>query len=306
MINLKKVLLFSLLIILIPTLIVNIFIKTEEIKFEYKENMYVRVKRTTGNIDKVPLEDYVVGVLAGEMPTTFHMEALKAQAVAARTYVMKKMGYNINNDYDVVDTVANQVYLDNDYLKSVWKDEYIVKINKLKKAVLETYAEYITYNDEIIEAFYFSTSTGKTENSEDVFSTAVPYLKSVESTWDEISPVYVENKYYTVKDFFSKLNLEFSTELKIDYTNKTPTGRVKTLVINSKTKNASEVVSSLGLRSSYFSITKMDNIIKIETKGYGHGVGMSQYGAEAMSRLGYTYQDIIKYYYQGVKIKKIV
>lgn len=299
-------LLFSLIVILIPTLIVNTFIKVEEIKFEYNENMYVRVKRTSGIIDKVPLEDYVVGVLAGEMPTSFHLEALKAQAVAARTYVMKKMGYNKDKEYDVVDTVSNQVYLDLDYLKNAWKEEYTTKINKLKQAVLETYSEYMTYEDKIIEAFYFSTSTGKTENSEDVFENAVPYLKSVDSTWDEISPVYVENKYYTVKDFYEKLNLEFSTELKIDYINKTPTGRVKTVVINSKTKNASEVVNKLGLRSTYFSINKIGDIIKVETKGYGHGVGMSQYGAEAMSRLGYTYKEILKYYYQGIDIKKIV
>lgn len=302
----KKVLLFSLLIILIPVIIVNVFIKTEEIKFEYKENMYVRVKRTSGVIQEVPLEDYVVGVLAGEMPTTFHLEALKAQAVAARTYVMKKMSYNINNEYDVVDTVSNQVYLDREYLKEAWKESYVDKINILKEAVLETYGQYIVYDDNIIEAFYFSTSTGKTENSEEIFSASLPYLRSVDSTWDDISPVYVENKYYTVKDFFEKLNLEFSTELKVNYSSKTSTGRVKTVVINSKTKKASEVVSKLGLRSAYFSITKVDNLIRIETKGYGHGVGMSQYGAEAMSRLGYTYEEIIKYYYKGVKIKKIV
>lgn len=306
MINLKKVLLFSLIIILIPVIVVNLFIKEKEITFEYKENMNVRVKRSSGAIERVPLEDYVVGVLAGEMPTTFHMEALKAQAVAARTYVMKKMIYNINEEYDVVDTVSNQVYLDKNYLKEVWKSDYINKINILKEAVLSTYGEYIVYNDEIIDAFYFSTSTGKTENSEDVFSKALPYLRSVESTWDEISPVYVENKYYTVKEFFQKLNMNFSTELKIKYTGTTSTGRVKTLVINSITKNASEVVKSLGLRSSYFNISKVDNLIKIETKGYGHGVGMSQYGAEAMSREGYKYEEIIKYYYQGVNIKKIV
>lgn len=302
----KKILLFSLLIILIPAVIVNIFIKSDEIKFEYKENMFVRVKRENGVIEKVALEDYVVGVLAGEMPVSFHEEALKAQAVAARTYVMKKMAHNIGNDYDVVDTVSNQVYLDTAYLKNAWKEEYVKKINILKKAVLETYGQYITYDNEIIEAFYFSTSTGKTENSEDVFKEALPYLKSVDSSWDEISPVYVENKYYTVKDFFNKLNIPFSTVLHIDYVNKTKTGRIKTIVINNKTFPASEVVSKLGLRSSYFSINKIDNVIKIETKGYGHGVGMSQYGAEAMARLGYKYEEIIKYYYKDVNIKKIV
>lgn len=294
------------LIILIPTLIVNIFIKTDEIKFEYTKNTYVRVKRSDGNIEKVPLEEYVVGVLAGEMPTTFHFEALKAQAVAARTYVMKKMSYNMNQDYDVVDTVSDQVYLDKDYLQTAWKEKYIEKINLLKDVVLQTSGQYITYDNEIIEALYFSTSTGKTENSEEVFTKKLPYLRSVESTWDEISPVYVENKYYTLKDFYEKLNLEFSTELNVNYIKTTSTGRVKEVVINSIKKTASEVVSSLGLRSAFFKIEKIDNVIKVETKGYGHGVGMSQYGAEAMARLGYSYEKILKYYYKDVEIKKIV
>ena len=305
MINLKKVLLFSLLIIFIPYFVVNVFVKEEEIRFEYKENMYVRIKRSAGNIEKVPLEEYVVGVLAGEMPISFQKEAMKAQALAARTYVIKKMMNSLNRDYDVVDTVMDQVYLDVNYLKSVWKDSYTKKINILKEAVLETYGEYITYGDEVIEAFYFSTSTGMTENSEDVFISSKPYLKSVESSWDEISPVYVENKYFSLNEFYKRLNLNFSTVLDIDYLSKTPTGRVKSIVINNKTFSASEVVSAFKLRSTHFNIQKIDNIIRIETRGYGHGVGMSQYGAEAMARLGYSYDEIIKYYYTGVKIKKM-
>lgn len=268
--------------------------------------MNVRVKRSNGNIDKVPLEDYVVGVLAGEMPTSFHIEALKAQAVAARTYVMKKMEYNINNDYDVVDTVMNQVYLDNNYLKDTWKDEYVNKINILKKAVLETYSEYITYNDEIIEALYFFTSTGKTENCKEIFESDLPYLKSVDSTWDNISPVYQESKYFTLNEFYQKLKMEYNSKVEVTYLNKTSTGRIKNLKINNIIKNASEITTNLGLRSTYFNISQINNIIKIDTKGYGHGVGMSQYGAEAMGKIGYSYDQIIKYYYQGVEIKKIV
>lgn len=304
-INLKKVLLFSLLIILIPFLVVNIFIKDEEIKFEYKENMYVRVKRSNGNIEKIPIEDYVVGVVAGEMPISFKKEAMKAQAVAARTYVVKKMISNFNKEYDVVDTVLDQVYLDPIYLKNVWKEEYANKINIIKEVVLETYGEYIIYNNEVIEAFYFSTSTGMTENSEDIFVSKQPYLRSVDSSWDEISPVYVENKYFSLKEFYEKLNINFSTVLNINYTDKTTTGRIKTIVINNNFMSANDVVSKLGLRSTHFTIQKIDNMIKIQTKGYGHGVGMSQYGAEAMARLGYKYDEIIKYYYTGVQIKKM-
>ena len=293
------------LIILIPVIIVNTFIKTDEIKFEYKENMSVRVKRSNNEIQKIPLEEYIVGVLAGEMPITFKEEALKAQAVAARTYVLKKMSYNIKNDYDVVDTVMDQVYLDNDRLKDSWKDNYISNINYLRKVVLETNSEYMTYNDDIIEAFYFSTSSGKTENSEDVFINSVPYLRSVDSSWDNISPVYEETKYFTTYDFFSKLNIKYSNNLNIEYIDKTDTGRIKTIKINNVIKTGKEVTNSLNLRSTHFTIEKINDIIKIQTKGYGHGVGMSQYGAEAMARLGYTYQDILKHYYQGIEIKNM-
>lgn len=293
------------LIILIPIIIVNIFIRNTEIKFKYTENMQVRVKRSTGEIEKIPIEDYIVGVLAGEMPTSFRIEALKAQAVAARTYVMKKMSYNMKNDYDVVDTVMDQVYLDNNYLKETWKENYIKNINLLKKAVIETYSEYMTYNDEIIEAFYFSTSTGKTENSGDVFQKQTPYLISVDSSWDDISPVYEETKYFTLQDFYQKLNIKYSTTLNIENISTTSTGRIKTLKINNVLKNASDITQTLNLRSSFFTIEQMNNIVKITTKGYGHGVGMSQYGAEAMARLGYTYEKILKYYYQGIEIKKM-
>lgn len=292
-------------IILIPVIVVNIFIKTDEIKFEYNENMQVRVKRTTGEIEKIPIEEYIVGVLAGEMPTSFNMEALKAQAVAARTYVMKKMSYNMKNAYDVVDTVMDQVYLDTNYLKETWKENYVRNINLFKTAVIETHSEYMTYNDEIIEAFYFSTSTGKTENSGDVFQKQMPYLVSVDSSWDEISPVYEETKYFTLQDFYQKLNIKYSTTLEVENISTTSTGRIKKLKINNVSKTASDVTQSLNLRSSFFRIEQINSLVKVTTKGYGHGVGMSQYGAEAMARKGYTYLDILKYYYQGIEIKKM-
>ena len=163
----KKIILIILAIIFIPYIIVSLFIRTDDIKFYYKEGMNVRVKREqTNTIEVVPFEDYVVGVLAGEMPVNFELEALKAQAVAARTYVMKKMSDNRNQDYDIVDTVQNQVYISDEELKDKWQDKYQERINKVKTAVLETKGEYLSYNGKVIEAFFFSTSVGKTENSE--------------------------------------------------------------------------------------------------------------------------------------------
>lgn len=300
----KKILLLTCIIIFIPYIIVNLFIKDEEIKFKYTSNMMVRVKQDD-EIIKVPFEDYIVGVLAGEMPVSFELEALKAQAVAARSYVMKKMQANIDKEYDVVDTVMNQVYLDDEHLQEVWKDDYTNNINKIKQAVLETFNEYLEYDGKVVDAMFFSTSVGATENSEEVFTSKVPYLRSVESTWDSISPVYEVNYTFSLEDFYNKLNLSYSETLNIELLDTTSTGRVKKLKINGVTLEGNTVVSNLKLKSNHFTIKLDNNKIYITTKGYGHGVGMSQYGAQAMALEGYKYDEILKYYYQGVEIKKI-
>lgn len=303
----KKIILIILAIIFIPYIIVSLFIRTDDIKFYYKEGMNVRVKREqTNTIEVVPFEDYVVGVLAGEMPVNFELEALKAQAVAARTYVMKKMSDNRNKDYDIVDTVQNQVYISDEELKDKWKDKYQERINKVKRAVLETKGEYLSYNGKVIEAFFFSTSVGKTENSEEVFKESLPYLRSVDSTWDEeVSPVFNDSKEYSLQEFFERLNLKYSDQINVEVLNTTSTGRIKNIKINGKKFTGSEVYKNLNLRSTFFEINQVGSNVIINTKGYGHGVGMSQYGALAMAKKGYKYDEILKYYYQNVQIEKI-
>ena len=238
------------------------------------------------------------------MPISFELEALKAQAVAARSYVMIQMERNMYNDYDVIDTVLNQVYLDENYLMSAWKESYVDNINKIKTAVLSTKGEYVSYNNKVAETLFFSTSPGKTENSEDVFSNKVAYLRSVDSSWDTISPVYETRKVITLINFYNTLNLKYNDSLNIEIIDTTPTGRVKKVKINDKIFSGSDICSLFNLRSTYFTIEKSDNNVVIINKGYGHGVGMSQYGAEAMALNGYTYQDILKHYYQGTEIKK--
>lgn len=301
----KRILLFSCLIIMIPFIIVTIFIRDDEITFNFSSNSIIRVYREdTGKIDEVPIEEYVVGVLAGEMPIEFELEALKAQAVAARSYVMKQVERNVKNDYDVVDTVMNQVYLDKGYLTTVWKESYTDNINKIKMAVLSTKGEYISYDGKVAEALFFSTSPGVTENSEEVFSNKVPYLRSVASSFDEISPVYVTNKTFTITEFYNLLGLEYSETLNIEILKTTSTGRIKSIKINNKEFTGSEVCKKLSLRSTYFEIIREDSKIIVKNKGYGHGVGMSQYGANGMAKEGYNYQDILKHYYTGIEIKK--
>ena len=304
----KKIIILLLMLIGIPYLITICFIKKDdEIKFYFSSNTTVRIKRNaTGKIDNVLLEDYIVGVLAGEMPVSFEIEALKAQAVAARTYVMKRLVNNKNSDYDIIDTTLNQVYLDNDELKKKWGNNYVNYINKLKTAVLETSGEYITYKDNIIDALFFSTSVGATENSDEVFVSALPYLRSVDSSWDaEVSPVFSENNTFSLKEFYNKLNLTYSNNLSIDVLQTTSTGRIKKIKINGTTFNGTTVAGKLGIRSDYFNISRDNDTVLVTTKGYGHGVGMSQYGAEAMAKKGYTYDKILKHYYKDVDIKKI-
>ena len=179
------------------------------------------------------------------------------------------------------------------------------KINKIKKAVNDTRGEYLSYNNEVAETLFFSTSVGKTENSEDVFTSKVPYLRSVSSSWDESSPVFTDTCTFSLKDFYDKLELVFDINLNIKVLETTSTGRVKKIKINYREYDGRDVAKRLSLRSNYFDIVKNDDSVTITTKGYGHGVGMSQYGALGMAKEGYTYDEILKHYYIGTEIKKI-
>lgn len=301
----KKIFIILLLIILVPYIVVSNFIKNDEINFNYINNYNIRVKRVKKNqIEEIPFEEYIVGVLAGEMPVSFHIEALKAQAVAARSYALKKI--DKNKEYDVVDTIDNQVYLDDDYLKEKWKNNYQENINKIRKAVLETKGQYLVYNDKIIDAFFFSTSNGKTENCEEVFVQKLPYLKSVDSSWEEkLSPVYRGIKELSLSDFYNKLNLEYNENLTIKILEYTTSGSIKSIKINNKIYKGTDIRYKLNLNSTYFTLKKVNKNVVIETKGKGHGVGMSQYGALGMANEGYRYDEILKYYYTNVEIKKI-
>lgn len=300
----KQLILVILTIILIPYMIVTFLVK-EEKKEEIYNEINVRVKKEDNTIISIPFEDYIIGVLAGEMPAKFELEALKAQAVAARSYVLKKMKNN-DKDYDVLDTVMNQVYLDNNKLREKWNNKYDEYYNKISQAVNETKGEYLVYKDEIVEAFFFSTSTGKTENVEEVFSESLPYLRSVDSSWDsEVSPVFNETNTIPLNDFYSKLELEYNNNLDIAILETTSTGRIKKIKINGKEFTGTDISKKLNLRSNYFEIKKLNDNVLITTKGYGHGVGMSQYGAQAMALKNYKYDEILKHYYQNVQIKKM-
>ena len=304
----KKIIFFILLLIFIPFFIVIIYNKNyKEIELNYINTKYIRVKRLkTNKIEKIPLEEYIVGVLAGEMPINFELEALKAQAVASRSYALKRIEYNKEKDYDVVDSIMNQVYLDNDYLKEAWEINYIKNINKLRTAVNNTIDEYLEYNNKVVDALFFSTSNGYTEDSNNIFSFDCDYLKSVESPWDEeVSPVYKSIKILTLTEFYKKLNIPYNKNINIEIEKKSSTGRILLLKINNQEFKGTDIYNKLGLKSTDFTIELEGQTIKIITKGYGHGVGMSQYGAEGMAKKGYTYKEILKHYYKKIFLKKI-
>ena len=307
----RKIIIITVVIVGIPFLVVSNWKEEsnelKEISLEYLSSKLVRIKRSNGEIESVPLEEYVVGVVSGEMPASFEMEALKAQSVASRTYVLKKMMSNIDNTYDVVDTVSNQVYLDEEGLKVKWGDNYDKYINKIREAVNSTKGEYLEYDGDIIDAFYFSTSNGYTEDSGVIFQKSLPYLKSVKSEWDkEVASAFYSSTSISLQEFYEKLDLEYNKELKVEILEKSDSNRIIKLKINGKEFKSKDIYSKLKLRSYDFEIIQVGSNVIINTKGYGHGVGLSQYGALGMAREGYNYKEILEHYYVGTDLVKLV
>ncbi|WP_462410270.1 stage II sporulation protein D [Neobacillus sp. Marseille-QA0830] len=258
-------------------------------------------------IENVDMENYLVGVVAAEMPADFNEEALKAQALTARTYIVNRL---VNKDTlgapegsQVTDTQIHQVYMNDAEQREKWGMDYDWKKKKIVEAVRSTSGQILTYQGKPISALFFSTSNGYTENSEDYWSGSFPYLRSVTSPWDKSSPKFNTQKVVTVKEFESRLGVKIGSSTTIgEIKERTAGKRVAKVVIAGKTFTGRDVRDKLDLKSSDFSwVRKGDNIV-ITTKGFGHGVGMSQYGANGMAEEGKNYQEIVKHYYQGVEV----
>lgn len=269
--------------------------KKENIK---KNEITVTVYRNNGKIINLELEEYVLGVVGAEMPASFNIEALKAQAILARTYALK----SIKNGKKLTDTVSTQAYKDNSELQKLWKNDYTKYYEKIKKAVNETKGKVILYNNEYIDAVYHSTSNGKTENSKNVWKNILPYLVSVDSSWDKNVKSYKKETIFEINEFCNILKLDVEEPITYEIIHN-ETGRVRQITINNKTFAGTEFRNLLKLRSTDFEIEINDEKVKVTTYGYGHGVGMSQYGANEMAKQGYSYIQILKHYYTGVVIK---
>jgi stage II sporulation protein D len=265
-------------------------------------------------ISHIPLEEYVLGVVAAEMPKTFAVEAWKAQAIAARTYIIHKLKEakkNPQKSFFVENSTDHQVYFDQTKLQRVWAHTGdSSSIQNLKRAVQQTKGLVITYQHKPIDAVYFSTSNGYTEDAAEYFGQSLPYLQSVKSPWD----VNLSNRYKTLNrmnysEWARKLNLKTANPKKVAQTMKilsrTSGNRVEQVKIGSRKLSGREIREKLGLRSSHFTWRLEKKEIVFTTFGYGHGVGMSQYGAQGMALKGYTAAEILKHYYTGVEIQQL-
>ena len=273
-------------------------INNDETETVTDNSTYVTVNRSNGTILNIELETYLIGVVASEMPASFNIEALKAQAVVARTYTLKR----ISEGKILTDTVSTQVYKDDNELKNMWGANFNTYYNKIKNAVTSTTDMYITYNGYYIDAVYHSTSNGYTEDAVNVWDNDIPYLKSIESIWDKSASSYERTVTFTLNDFNNKLGIDINKNSNIDII-RNESNRVSLISIDNNTFDGIIFRSKLGLRSTDFNITINEDNVVITTYGYGHGVGMSQYGANGMSNSGYSYKDIINHYYRNVKIE---
>lgn len=246
------------------------------------------------------MEEYLIGVVAAEMPASFNTEALKAQAIIARTYALK----SIERNKLLTDTVSTQAYIDTYEMQLKWGGDYNLYYNKIKEAVNSTEGLIITYNNELIDAVYFANSNGYTEDSKEVWGNTIPYLKSVESPYDINTTRYKKNTFITYEEASNILGFNIDQNVSIYNILRNESNRVTSITINDKTYTGIEFRNLFKLNSADFEIEKNEFGLNITTYGYGHGVGMSQYGANGMANNGYGFDSIIKYYYKGVSIEK--
>ena len=263
--------------------------------YNFKESVkhedFVTCARGDGSVSQIEIEEYVKGVVAGEMPLSFELEALKAQAVVARTFVYSR-------NLKVSDDTNSQVYLDEAMRLERWGEQYEYYENKLNQVINDTKSQVLLHNNQYISALYFSSSNGKTENNEDYFDgSPVSYLRSVSSNYEEPLIEYEIVAYDTLVQQFGSSDLQIL--------NYTQGGRVNEIKIGDTIYTGREIREQLHLNSTSFAIKYVDEGVSFTTYGFGHGVGMSQYGAQGMAKAGKTYQEILSHYYQGVTISKV-
>ncbi|RXT04377.1 stage II sporulation protein D [Ammoniphilus sp. CFH 90114] len=280
---------------------------------QLENQIQISVYRTESKkVDTYPIEEYIVGVLSAEMPADFELEALKAQAMAARTYIVRRIAgkdfKDVPEGAHVTDTVQHQVFLDDQQRRAAWGTDYSWKSQRIRQAVVETQGKVLTFEGKPIDATFFSTSNGYTENSEEYWANKIPYLRSVEVPWDKQSPRYQWTNAFSLAEVEKKLGVKIAATASAPTSwykvLETTTGnRVGKVQIGDKTFTGKEIREKLGLPSSSFNWDMKNGKLMVTTYGYGHGVGMSQWGAHGMAQSGKTATDIVHYFYQGIAIE---
>lgn len=282
--------------------------KIQESTMPKVETSYqIPVLLSAGNIALMDIEVYLVGVVLAEMPASFEMEALKAQAVVARTYAMKRLSEGIRHDQGAVctDPGCCQAYIaPEDYLKGQGTAKDVARITN---AVQATAGQILTYQGELAEATYFSCSGGRTEDAAAVWGTEIPYLQAVDSPGEEQAAPYSKTVCFTPAEFAEALGRSLSGNPKdwLGVVTYTQGGGVATMVVAGVSYTGVRIRQLLQLNSTAFTMSVSDGKIWVTTMGKGHRVGMSQYGADAMAVTGSTWQEILAHYYPGTKIDKM-
>lgn len=275
------------------------------------EERFVTLKSQDG-VRQMELEEYIVGVVFSEMPASFHEEALKAQAVAARTFTMYRMEHQKHKDAAVCsDSGCCQAWSDIDEMEDKLGNSGLELIERVRRAVRQTKGECLIYNEALIETPFFSCSGGKTEAAVAVWGNEVPYLQSVDSVGEDTALRFEGEEVVSVDEFKrvllnydSTLSVSDPVEEWIGNITYTSGAGVDTIEICGKQFRGTELRGLFGLNSTAFNVELHDNAFVFHTKGFGHRVGMSQHGANAMAERGADYTEILQHYYQGVEIRK--
>ena len=269
----------------------------------YDASVTLTVKNRAGNLQQMTLEEYLAGVVLAEMPASFEPEALKAQAVVARTYTRKRMEGSKHGDAAVcMDPGCCQSWRsESDYLENGGRE---ASVEKVRKAVADTDGLVLRYDGKLIDATYFSCSGGTTEDAVAVWGQDVPYLQSVQSPGEEDAPRFTDSVSFSAPEFAQKLGISEDGSPKDWFGAVTLTngGGVDTMVIRGTEFTGTQLRSRLGLRSTAFEITVSGKTITVTTRGFGHRVGMSQYGTQAMAKAGSTCAEILAHYYTGTEL----
>lgn len=273
----------------------------------------IRVLMPDGSIKVMQLEDYLVGVVAAEMPASFQTAALEAQVVAARTFAVRRMieSGTHNQGYDVDTTQRTQVWISDQQMRQKWGVlKYIPNKMKIENAVKDTKGLALVYKGSYVQAFYFADA-GRlpTENAQDVWGTNLPYLTNVKPEPDEIKKFIVQTAFSAI-ELDQKLGTNLSKQARlvandVRVTERTTAGRAKTVWIDNKVISASLFRTELGLKSTDFTWEVKNNELVFTTYGSGHAVGMSQYGANDLAKEGKNVSQILEHYYPGSNLVNI-